>query len=259
MLEREDRLTRSSSLGCIQGSASRGLAWPSRHVTWDRLEWGGDENVASEGSACSDASGREDESREELGDGANVHGDGDGDGEVPRAAVAPKDRLREYQRHRQAESDALAARQEHRGRELLHRRLFLMGEANDWATALRLKTRYHVHRRDDGSLCCHMYEGDTFVQELSLKLFERRHKVLRAQFHHASFRGVCHTSPGSSPNAALTGEQGQPWLSDEQQTRRGAEVCAAAAEVRKLASALRMQTEVLQSIQPSLMPFAVVG
>merc|ERR1711959_849123 len=110
-----------------------------------------------------------------------------------------------------------------------------MGEANDWAIALGLCTRYHVHRRNDGSMCCHMYEGDEWVQELSWKLFERRHKVLGAKIRHASFRGTCPTSPGpGSPLldvAQVVQEQGSPWLSDEQQTKRCSDVREAAAEV----------------------------
>jgi hypothetical protein len=180
---------------------------------------------------------------------------------MPCTVVTPKDRLREHRRQRQAEEEALAAQQEYRCREALHRRLFQMGEANDWACALCLKTQYCIHRRSDDSLCCHMYEDGVFSRELSLELFERRYKVLRAKFEHASLRGSRLKDSGSSvnPNLAEGGERRELWFSDEQQTKRRAEIRAATTEVRRLASLLQMQAQAFENMQPALMPFAVVG
>merc|ERR1712228_76630 len=140
--------------------------------------------------------------------------------------------------------------------------LFRMGEANEWATALGLGTRYCVHRGGNGALCCHMYEDGVFSCELSMQLFDRRHKALRAKFQHASFRGSCSGFPDRKPlvsdGAADGTECGQPWLDDAQQSKRCAEICGAAIEVRRLASVLQKHRKALEGIRPTITPFVAI-
>lgn len=174
----------------------------------------------------------------------------------PAEKCLAKERLREQRRCRQAEEKVAATQREHQERQLLHRRLFLMGQANDWEDAMGSATRYNVHRNDGGAVCCHIYEGGTFLRELSLTLFERRHKVLQAKYEHAKYDGVCSLAPDSPASSAA--EHGAPWLSDAQQRQRKADVCAAAVNVRRLAAHLREQHKVLQRVSPPLTPFAVI-
>lgn len=244
---------------CSLDTLTSGPAWPSQREAWSqRAAWpnqGGGDYAASEDGASGEE-GEEQSEEESLEEMPPMV-------EAPHV-MTPKERLRERRLHRKAQEEALAVQKEHRGREMLHRRLFQMGEANDWAAARGLKTQYCVHKNGDGSLCCHTYEDGEFSKQTSMDFFDRRYKVLRAEFQDAKCRGKCRLSPsGSTPSggAADLGMQARspPWLSDEQQKSRCAEVRTAAAEVRRLAAEMQRQRKVLQRVQPALMPFAVVG
>merc|ERR1719326_1019343 len=116
---------------------ARGPAWPSQREAWVWQNVRASEDVPSSGSASAEE--EEEEEEEEAQSSEEESPCAGGGNEAPRVVMTPKDRLRERRLHRKAEEEAFAAQQELQGRELLHRRLFRMGEANDWAAALDLK------------------------------------------------------------------------------------------------------------------------
>merc|ERR1711924_190777 len=148
---------------------------------------------------------------------------------------------------------------EHGETVLLHRYLCLMAEANEWAEELESAVRYRVHRRGDGVVCCHVYEGDVFVKELSMELFRKRHQALRSSFNLAVAKRGARARPpapvgGDVSSDVLKAAAPQP-PNDEEQSRRQGEVRAAVAEVRQLAFKLQVQLDALKRTEPPLVTF----
>lgn len=138
-------------------------------------------------------------------------------------------------------------------RELLHQRLYRLGEANDWAANLGLPQRFCAVRgaSGHGEVCCHIYEGGQFVREISLELFDRRHAKLKARWE-ASGKG--------RPTSQLAvGHARTRRLPEEEQLRRQEELCATTVAIRSLREKLELQRRTLAAVKPPVAPFSVVA
>lgn len=172
-------------------------------------------------------------------------------------------------RERQVEwSRASDERHDRSDRELLHRHLYHMGEANRWAEQLGLHARFCAHRREDGGgVCCHVFEDGTFAKELSLDLFDRRYQALRSRHRQQKLTPPPARRPspsieqrrqGSAAKARPAPSPVAAGLTDSAQAARQLEVREATAELRQIQAALLAQREVLRTVDPPLRPFAAV-
>ena len=119
--------------------------------------------------------------------------------------------------------------------------LHKMGEANEIAQSLALATTYHAFKDQD--IECHVYEGDQFVEALSLENFLREWRRLKRQQQSAN---------NPAKNAGQETEA-HPKVSKKE---RQEELKHLLAETKELASRLKDQLKVLEKngISANLVP-----
>eukprot|EP00927_Polykrikos_kofoidii_P048666 TRINITY_DN42906_c0_g1_i1.p1 TRINITY_DN42906_c0_g1~~TRINITY_DN42906_c0_g1_i1.p1 ORF type:complete len:395 (+),score=53.06 TRINITY_DN42906_c0_g1_i1:112-1296(+) len=126
-------------------------------------------------------------------------------GSIPSRQPRGGSFLREHRLRQEAAEATRVAQDERMKNELLHRHLWLIGEANEWSKELGYPTRYCAYKQGDGTVVCHVYEDDTFTKEISLELFERRYQTLRTR------RGGAAASPAEAASAVAAAWPQRGW------------------------------------------------
>lgn len=191
-------------------------------------------------------------------EGEDLYGFDDGAlQEPPGTSTCPSPtgiRLREHRLRQEATERVRADQLERSSRELLHRHLYHMGQANDWAAELGLPTRYCVRRCEDGQIRCHMYEDEKFKREISLELFERRYRSLLASRQQRRMM----QGKSSRPVGSLTSSARPPCISPQEQAFRQEEVRRKRKEVDRLRATLELQRQQLWDSGMPIIPFVVI-
>lgn len=179
----------------------------------------------------------------------------------PRSAPRAKssqEHLRDRKRKDKAQREIKEARLEQSEGEMMYKHLQCLGEANEWAEELGLPTRFRPHKGKDGRLVCHIYEGGTFSREVSLDLFEGRHKALRSRWNVLSLAKADRERAASGASGAAAPTNAAPIaLSPGEQATLQRHIRRVTLETLALADKMRQQVAVIETGSKPKTPFVI--